>query len=240
MRRFFSSDPSGEPFTLFGFWHLSSVASTLAGAAASVLLGRRLGPVGRRRMRWGIAGALWAQEVSHHAWKLKAGRWSVQEMLPLHLCSVLVWADGLVLLRPTRLGDTLSWFWGLSGATQALATPDIGEFGFPHYRHWQFFISHGLLLTVPLWQVFVEGRRPTARDGAVALGLVLVQAGLAFLVNRRLGSNYMFISRKPDTASLLDRLPAWPGYVPVLVLLAGGVFAIAYLPLAVLRAREQG
>ncbi|KAA3662494.1 MAG: hypothetical protein DWQ04_13345, partial [Chloroflexi bacterium] len=53
------------------------------------------------------------------------------------------------------------------------------------------------------------------------------------VVNWLLGSNYLFIARKPDTASLLDVLPAWPCYIPVLLLLAVLFLGIAYLPFAI-------
>lgn len=94
---------------------------------------------------------------------------------------------------------------------------------------------------MPLWQVFVEGRRPTAAGGVRAFGMLLAQAALAHAVNRRLGSNYMFVTRKPDTASILDKLPPWPGYIPCLAVMAAAVFAAEYAPFAVadaLRARR--
>ena len=38
---------------------------------------------------------------------------------------------------------------------------------------------------------------------------------------------------KPDIASLLDVLPPWPWYIPVLLLLAVLFLGIAYLPIAI-------
>lgn len=205
--------------------------ATGAGIAGIIAVGRTLDAEGRRRGRTALVGALYAQEVAYHLRRAKSGTWTVKEMLPLHLCSTLVWSSGVTLLRPTRLGDDIAWYWGLAGAPQALLTPDIAGYGFPHFRFWQFFTSHGLVLMVPLWQVFVEGRRPTAGGAKRAYAALVVHAGLAYLVNRRLGSNYMFVSRKPDTASVLDHLPPWPGYVPVLALIGVGVFAGLRAPL---------
>ncbi len=232
----FSPRPTGRPFQLFGPKHLSSLVFTGLGIAGTVALGRRLDEDGRRRGRQAIVAGLVGQEVVYHLWKARSGSWSVQEMLPLHLCSTLVWASGPILLRPTTLGDDVAWYWGMAGAPQALLTPDIGGFDFPHFRYTQFFISHGLILTVPFWQVFVEGRRPTAGGATRAFVLLLAQAGVAHLVNRRLGSNYMFVTRKPDTASVLDKLPPWPRYVPILAAAGVVVFAALRAPWTAVRA----
>ena len=55
-----------------------------------------------------------------------------------------------------------------------------------------------------------------------------------------LGSNYLFIARKPETASLLDVLPPWPWYLPILELIAVIIVGLLYLPFAIkdLRARQ--
>ena len=235
---YFSARPVGPPFRLFGTRHLLALAGTGLGVAGTIALGRRQGEAGRRATKAAIIAGLWGQEVAYHAWKARHGAWNLQEMLPLHLCSVLVWAGGTNLIRPTQLGDDITWFWGLSGTPQALLTPDLADFGDRHFRFHQFFISHGFLLTVPLWQVFVEGRRPTAAGGVRAFGVLLAQAALAHAVNRRLGSNYMFVTRKLETASILDKLPPWPRYIPMLFGAVGVALGALTLPFAGVSARR--
>lgn len=237
MRNPLSSLPTGPPFRLFGTSHRVALAVTGSCIAALLAAGRRMGPTGRRRTRRLLVGALWGQEVAYHAWKAASRTWNLREMLPLHLCSVLVWSEGVALLRPTRLGDEFAWFWGVTGAPQALLTPDVGAFGYPHFRFFQFFASHGLILTIPLWMVVVEGRRPSPAGGLRTFAGLLAHAAVVHQVNRLLGSNYLFLERKPPTASVLDRLPPWPRYVPVLIGLAGGLFAVAAIPLALARRR---
>lgn len=236
----FAVRSEGDGFELFGGQHLAALAVTSASLAALIAGGRRLGPVGRRRARRVLAAALAGQELGYHAWRRAGGTWNVQEMLPLHLCSVLVWGGSANLLRPTGLGDDVTWYWGVAGVPQALLTPDVGEYGFPHYRFFQFFVSHGLVLAVPLWQVFVEGRRPTAAGARRAYAALLGHAAVVGVINHRLGSNYLYVNRKPATASILDRLPAWPGYIPILAGVAAGAFALAYAPFARPRPGPEG
>lgn len=228
----FSLTSPTEPFVLFGVRHRVAVGITAASLAGMVALGRRLSPRGRRRARRVLAAVLVGQELTFHGWRLAHGTWSAQEMLPLHLCSVLVWGGAVNLLRPTELGDAITWYWGVAGAPQALLTPDVAEYDFPHYRFVQFFVSHGLVLAVPLWQVFVEGRRPTARGAREAFAALVGHAAVVGVINSRLGSNYLYVNRKPETASVLDELPAWPGYLPILLGIAAGAFALAYAPFA--------
>jgi uncharacterized membrane protein YwaF len=54
--------------------------------------------------------------------------------------------------------------------------------------------------------------------------------GVVFVINTLIGSNYMFINRKPDTPSLIDLLPPWPYYLIYLELIGFVVFLLLYLP----------
>ena len=54
-----------------------------------------------------------------------------------------------------------------------------------------------------------------------------------FILNFIIGSNYMFIARKPDTASLLDVLPAWPWYIAIIELLGLAFVLLFYAPFAI-------
>jgi hypothetical integral membrane protein (TIGR02206 family) len=51
-------------------------------------------------------------------------------------------------------------------------------------------------------------------------------------VNALLGSNYLFVAHKPETASLLDVLPSWPWYIPIIQLLGLAMILLLYAPFA--------
>lgn len=226
---FFTVDWSGSEFVVMSAPHLAALAflvllnvglSRFATSSEST----------RRRIRIGLVAALWINEVIWHLWLMRSGTWDLQHALPLELCSIFVWVGGVMLLtRSTWLYD-LAYFLGVAGALQALATPNIGIYGFPHYRFWAFFISHGLIVTTVAWMTYGEGFRPTRRSllrsavvGAVMMGVVLV-------IDLAISANYMFLAHKPATASLLDALPAWPYYVPWLLLVGVLMFGLMYAP----------
>lgn len=239
----FDADWDGPPFELFGRDHLLALTLVVIVQVVLVWRFRRADAATRRSVRWAITAALWAQEVSYHVWRSASGIWTPREMLPFHLCSQAVWLGGaMLLLRSERLYSYV-YYAALAGAVMALVTPDAGRYGWPHYRFVQFFASHGLILLAPVWMTFAEGFRPRPASVVTSFA-VTVASGLAVLpLNRRIGANYMFTARKPDSASLLDALPPWPRYLPIVAALALAAYGALYAPWALsdaLRRRRRG
>jgi len=138
-----------------------------------------------------------------------------------------------MLLTKNTLIYEFAYLLGIAGALQALLTPDVGIYGFPHFRFFQSLTSHGAIITAALFMTLAEGYRPTwASLKRVVIGSNLYMVAV-FILNFIIGSNYMFIAHKPDTASLLDVLPPWPWYIAIVELL-GLAFIIAfYAPFAI-------
>jgi hypothetical integral membrane protein (TIGR02206 family) len=124
----------------------------------------------------------------------------------------------------------VTYFWGLAGATQALLTPDIADYGFPHYRFLQFFISHGAIVTANIYMTFVRGYRPTWKSYRKAIVVTLAYTVVIGGFNLLVGGNYLFICHKPPTASLLDIMGPWPWYLIPLTFVAIAIFTLFYSP----------
>jgi len=154
-------------------------------------------------------------------------------MLPLHMCSVFVILNSIMLLTRNYRIYEFSYFLGIGGAMQAVLTPDAGIYGLPHFRAWQTLIAHSMIMSAAIYMTVVEGYRPTWRS----LGRVFLWANVYMLVitgvNLLIGSNYMYTLRKPDTASLIDVLGPWPLYLISLELVALVVCVILYIPFAI-------
>jgi hypothetical integral membrane protein (TIGR02206 family) len=229
MGSFFSVDWPGAPFVVMSVPHL---AALLGLVLFNIGLSRfsRSSEAIKRRVRIGIVAVLWTNEVIWHLWLMRSGTWDLQHALPLELCSIFVWVGGVMLLTRSRWLYDLAYFLGVAGALQALATPNIGMYGFPHYRYWAFFVSHGLIVTTVAWMTYGEGFRPTRRSllRSVVVGAVMMLVVLA--IDLAIGADYMFLAHKPETASLLDALPAWPYYLPWLLVVGVLMFAVMYAP----------
>ncbi len=237
MDQYFAYDYTGTPFVLFGLWHL--VALGVIALLNIGLLGfRHSSGRARQVVRVTMALVLWADEASWHIWNLYWGHWNIQTMLPLHLCSVLIWLAGLMLLFKSYRIYEFVYFLGIGGALQALLTPEAGIYGFPHYRIIQTMISHGLLLTSGIFMTTVEGFRPTWRSLLRVFLVMNVYMVIIFFVNVALGSNYLMINAKPATPSIIDLLPRWPIYIIYLELIGLVTCFILYLPFIIQNIRS--
>jgi hypothetical integral membrane protein (TIGR02206 family) len=229
--QFFAADYQGGAFVLFGPAHIAALLSILL---LNLYLARfrQAAEASRRRIRWILAGSIWTAESAWHIWNLATQQWSVRYLLPLHLCSAMIWLSGLMLISGNYRLYEFVYFLGIGGAIQYLATPDLGIYGFPHFRFFQTFLSHGLMLTSAVYMTVVEGLRPTWRSTLRVAFWANIYALTIFMVNRALGSNYLMINAKPDVPSLLDFLPPWPYYIIYMEVIGATTILLLYLPFA--------
>ena len=227
--QYFVKDYTGARFVLFGVAHLVSL---LVIAIFILFLTRFKGSsqVVRARVRWILAIMLWLVEASWHIWNLTIGTWTIQTMLPLHMCSVLIWLAGFMLIFRQYSIYEFVYFLGIGGALQALLTPDVGIYGFPHFRYIQTFISHGLLLGTGVYMTIVEGFRPTWRSILRIFVIANLYMLAVFFINAAIGSNYLLINSKPPMATIIDLLPDWPWYIPWLEFIALVNCLLLYIP----------
>lgn len=229
MDQFFAKNFTGGEFAFLGTAHLFALFSIVL-LNLYLLRYKNSNEETRRKVRWTIAIVLWINEIGFHLWNAAVGQWNIQTMLPLHVCSVLVWLGGVMLVTKNYNIYEFAYFMGIGGALQALLTPDLGIYGFPHYRFFQTFISHGLIVTSAVYMTTVEGFRPTWKSFKRILIGMNIYLFIVFFINLGIDSNYMFVAHKPETASLLDVLPAWPWYILWLEAIGLLTCLILYVP----------
>lgn len=230
VRSLWSRDYLGRPFVLFGRPHLATLAVVVLVNLGWIWLGPGLSTEARSLIRLTMGVAILANEGIFHLWNLTTGQWTAKTMLPLHLCSILVYLTAYMLFTGSYAVYEFCYFLGIGAAIQALLTPDAGRYGFPHVRYFTTMIGHGLMVTSALFMTLVVGYRPTALSIVRVTLEVIMLAALAAVINWRLGSNYMFIARPPDTPSLIDRLGPWPRYIPWLFVIGIATMVLLYLP----------
>lgn len=232
MDQFFAGDYPGPAFQFLGTAHLVALGMIVL-LNLYLLRFKYATDSTKSTIRWVLALILWANEFGWHYWNYSVGRWTIQTMLPLHACSLLVWLGGLMLVTKKLSIYEFMYFMGIGGAIQALMTPDLGIYGFPHFRFFQTFLSHGLIVTSAVYMTAVEGFRPTWKSILrVAIWMNLYMIPIYFL-NDAIGSNYLFINHKPETASLLDALPEWPIYILYMEGLGVVTFLLLYIPFVI-------
>jgi hypothetical integral membrane protein (TIGR02206 family) len=229
MEQYFEFNYTGAPFVQLGAAHLGALLVT----GVLALAGWRL-PLQDRERRWlrgSLAGLLLLNELGWHAWHLYYGLWTVESMLPLELCNLMVLASVWTLLSRSQTGFEFIYLLGIPAASQVLITPALGIYGFPHILFIQIFISHGGVVLAALYLALGEGMRPRGWRSVrrVASWTMLYALGI-FGLNQVLGSNYLFLAHKPPAATLLDYLGPWPWYILPMVGIGLLLAAALYIP----------
>ena len=233
MGEFFAKDYLGAPFVMFGPPHLAALAIILIVNLLVIYFRKRFTPRSRQVFRYTLAAILVLNELGWHIWNAATGQWNIQTMLPLHLCSVLVWTGAFMLVTHSYAVYEFAYFMGIAGAIQALLTPDVGIYGYPHFRFFQTFISHGSIVLSAIYMTFVEGYRPTWKSVGRVMLWTNIYMVVVFVLNQVIGSNYLFIAHKPETPSLIDVLGPWPWYILSLEAIGVVMCLLLYLPYAI-------
>ena len=238
MTNFFAANFQGAAFELFGATHFAALG-VLVVLNLSLLRFKNASDGAQSGIRWMLAFVLLVNEIAWHYWNYMVGRWTIQTMLPLHLCSLLVWTGALMLITKNYRIYEFMYFIGIAGAIQALTTPGLGIYGFPHFVFFQYFISHGLILTSAIYMTVVEGFRPTWKSILRVAVWTNIYALIVYFINSAIGSNYLMINYKPNTPSLLDLLPDWPIYILYMELIGVISILLLYLPFAAKDLRDR-
>lgn len=152
-----------------------------------------------------------ADAVSYFVSLATSGPFSVQSSLPLPLCDMATVVAAAACFWPAALLVELTYFWGLAGTLQAVATPDL-DVGFPHLVFFQYVVGHLGIVLAALFLVIGMGKRPQRHAVPRVLVLTAVYTAAVGLVDWLTGADYMFLSSKPASWSLLSVLGPWPWY----------------------------
>lgn len=125
------------------------------------------------------------------------------------------------------------WYLGMPGALLALLFPAPASSRYQALLDASYYATHALILILPLLTM-AGGRCP--RTGRAADMMLLLQAIalLAWGINRRLGTNFLFLSA-PPAQTPLETAYAW-GYPAYIACLEAIMLAVCLLMNAALRA----
>lgn len=165
-----------------------------------------------RKAEIGIGISLLVIEVSYHIWMLVNNMWDVSHAIPLELCSVSLVLSVILLLTRKKTIYEILLFTALLGASQAIFTPLL-NFDFPHFRFFHFFYTHLMEIWVVFYFTWVVGYRPTIWSVIKLFIFLNVIMPIIMLINKIVDGNYMFLSHKPKSPSLLDLLGPYPWYI---------------------------
>jgi hypothetical integral membrane protein (TIGR02206 family) len=240
MPDFFARDYTGGSFVLFGRDHLIGLAMIVLVCLTVWLFRDRWNDRTRKITRWSLLGLIYLCEGSWQVWMLATDSWTIQQMLPLWVCSITAWTMPLLLIWRSYRYYEWAYLIGIMGAVMALLTPDLMNYGFPHFRFIEFFTLHGAIIVAVIYMTAVEGFRPTWKSLPRVLVMINVYWLFCAWVNNQIGSNYLYTQGKLPTPSLLDVLGPHPWYLLAMEGIGIVLAILMILPFAGRGAGNQG
>ncbi len=219
-------------FVLFGTIHVLTLLVSAIGVVGLYWWGRALRDSSFTRVSaWIIAITLVGLEFAKtwHGLTEMGQPW--QELLPLHLCRIGSYICALMLVVQSYRIFEVAYFWGIGGSLAAMLTPDL-VFDFPHPIFLGFFFGHALVFGSVLFVMGAYEFRPQLRSIGFAAIVTAIYMGVVAFINIALDTNYLYLSHKPETATLYDYLGPWPWYIGSVWLIGIAVSFILYLPFA--------
>ena len=129
-------------------------------------------------------------------------------------------------------------FWIIGGTLQAVLTPDI-PLGFPSFDYFRYWTVHLGLLIVIFYDTFVFKMRPKLKSVFKSFLALQIYVILMVVINKLLNSNYFYLNKKPESASILDYFGDWPWYIVVGQLIVIPLFLLIYLPFYLTQKRQK-
>ncbi|WP_043931616.1 YwaF family protein [Bacillus sp. EB01] len=223
-------------FEMFGTSHLVILGILIAASIGIFLFREKLKGRHHRKIEVGAAVSMVMMETLYNVWMYTNGVWRSMDSLPAGLCSISLILAVILLFTQSKAVYDVLLYTALLGATQALATPYL-FFDFPHFRFIHFFYTHLMIVLVPLYFTWVHGYRPTIWSVVKLFVFLNLLLPVVILINKLVGGNYMYLSHKPETASLLDFLGPYPWYI---VSLEGLLISLSLIVWLIFREKGKG
>ncbi len=152
---------------------------------------------------------------------------SWKTLLPLHLCNLTLILVIIGSLLNNKCILKVTFFWS-AGAVFALITPEVRVL-FPSFLNISFFVTHVYVVLISVIQYRLFNLKPTFKSWYIALFYINIASIIIFFINKRLGTNYLFVNRKPAFTSPLDYFGDWPNYIIVVMLLYIAITFVMYI-----------
>lgn len=131
---------------------------------------------------------------------LLEGRW--REAIPLHLCSISAIVSAVLAFCRWPGAMDFLWYLGMPGAALALVFPAPAVSCCQVLLNASYVTTHLMILLIPACRL-AAGMRPRIRRTAEMLCVLLGIAIAAYGVNRRLGTDFLFLMAPPSGTPLV-------------------------------------
>ena len=157
------------------------------------------------------------------------GVFDVERSLPLHVCDLTLLAIPIALLTRARWSLAFVWFAGVGLSSQGFVTPVLRA-GPATIEFWNFWVTHGAVVGGGFYIVLGLGWRPTWRDFAMTIGIMLAYVAAMLALNVGTGWNSGYVGPVDAEGTVIELLGPWPWRIAPLSGLAIALMAGLMLP----------
>ncbi|MBE37271.1 MAG: TIGR02206 family membrane protein [Flavobacteriales bacterium] len=171
----------------------------------------------KNRLSLIIAGLFICEFLFMDIYHIYTGLWSMQDSMPLHLCSIMWFVCIYLFLTHKQWAFEMILFIGMPGGIHSLLTPELTH-GDSFLHKIDFFVGHGGLVLAPFYAIFVMKMWPRKNAWWKSFLKLQILVLIVGIINYLLGSNYMYlayppIANNPLIPSAESFFGQWPYYI---------------------------
>lgn len=218
-------------FRAFSPPHLLGLIIPVLTGIALIIVALKANEKDRHKINVLFACLLIIVRGSRYVMDIFVGRFELYDLFSLQICHIDLILLIICLLRPNKYLYHFVFLIGIPmGLAVALMPGSVHpEPGLP--RAVLFIMSHTMLVVGAVYLSVVESMKLRFKYVLVLAGVGNVFVAVAFVVNKILTTNFLYIMYAPEGSVIaqLDVLFGWPGYVAVMDLLAVSLIISMYL-----------
>lgn len=231
---YFFSDPNDVPedllWTAYSWQHLLWLFVMGAIIFFACKAFRKADEKTRKKVLKYVAIWILIQEIIKDILFIWTGRFELDH-LPLHFCGISIFFSLWYAFKPNDLNAAYIYGMSMPGAFCALIFPDWTNYPLLHFSSFNSFTIHAELILFAMLALTSGMLVPKFKEIPRLFGVILLMAIPIYFLNKRWGTNFMFIST-PSPGSPLMPLYDWfgDGYVVAAAVLVLIVWIILFLP----------
>lgn len=218
-------------FKGFGPVHIISILIPLIVCTSLIFWGVKTNAdAERRKIRYILAALVVLVRGARYGMDVYFGVFDWFDLFSLHICHIDLIVLTICLIRPSRALFSFCFLIGIPAALSVVLFPGSNHPAPGLPRALFFIMSHMMLIMGAVYLAVVERLKPSLKAYLWVAGIGNVGLLIVYLVNKQLGTNFLYIMRAPEGTVIvsLDKIFGWPGYVFAIDLLALSLMLLMY------------